>query len=284
MNISELLKLNVPDDTIIKFGDQDVKWGDLKANMLGLSQDRDNARNEANQWKTENGKLSDSVAQLLTAANNAAQQSGGEPASPRDIARAALADLLKEGEEKGDPYLDPIVERKARRLMEDFRKTDLAAISQQFQHQSEQYNKALQLLAGQLGFERTQRQYKELAWPKEMDYVKATKEAIERGYVVPGTQFPDYERFNRDLMAPVKQQETEQRIRDEERRKVEGEFRSAYGANLVMPNNRPGMQIPNGPAPIKTEGKSTEQIFEESLRQGIEDVLKEGNINGFNQQ
>ncbi len=280
MKIDELLKLNVPDDTIIKLGDQDVKWGDVKANMLGLAQERDGWYQQAQQHQNEAARLSESVAALLQEGTKAAAADRAQPpANPKDMLKQAMSELLKGDEDKDDPYLSPIVERKARKLLEHFRENDLAQTVGPLRAQNEELSKGLQLIAGQLGIERGQRVYEKHEWPQNVDFATATKLAVENRIFVPGTTYPDYHALNEQLTGPARREREIQTIRDEERKKVENDFRSAYGANLVMPN-RPGMSFPNSKPIISTDGKSPEQIMDEALRAGIEEALQEGSING----
>jgi len=285
-NINDLLNLNIPDDVVIKLGDDmnSVRWGDLKAHIAGLAGERDTARNDANHWRSESQQLGQSVAQLLQTAANGAQQeqqnNNSQPQSPRDVLRAALSDIFREGEEKGDPYLDPMIDRRTRRAIEEFKAGELENLRREYTGKFDEYQRGLQLMAGQLGMERGMREYREQGeWPEGVDFAKASAAAIEQRIFIPGTTFPDYRRLNEQLMAPTRAERDRERIRQEERSKVETEFRSNFGGtglgSLIMPS-RPGLQLPNAPAPINTEGKDRQAIIEDALARGIEDALKEG--------
>lgn len=281
MKIDELMHLNVPDDTVIKMGDRDVKWGDLKANIATLSQERDGWYQQAQQHQNESARLSESVAELLKAGSAAAASEPQQQGNPRDMFKQALQEMLKGDEDKDDPYLSPLVERKAKKLLQQFKETELEAATAPYKQSIEQLNQGVQLLAGQLGVERGLRLYKEAGdWPEGMDFSTATRAAVERKIFVPGTTYPDYANLNNQLMGQSRYERHTEDIRKQEREKVEKEFRSQYGANLIMPN-RPGMGAGSfGKPTIDTEGKSQEQILDEALRAGIEEAIQEGAVNG----
>jgi hypothetical protein len=213
LSVDEILNdINkVPDDTVLNFGDEKVRVGDLRTGYKALER-----------VATENLQQRTTLEQTFAQQNQRSQQVEAEYNRMKGELEEARKQQQRPPQNSNEiqyDYSDPYSKGLTAR-MEAFLKDQAAEQKKQMDTFQQQIAQAAQGLTRLTLETKAQQDFSRYDWPEGYDAAKAFGEAQQRGFFDRTTQLPDLRMLNDVLMTPIRHKtEIEKAI---EKAKAEG--------------------------------------------------------------